>query len=54
LQCRPCFVAPQQPEAHAVFAPSRRERRIVMGVIAVVMLSSIALYLFQQIDDLKI
>jgi hypothetical protein len=33
--------------------PARHERRFVMGVIAVVMLGSIALYLLQQIEDLK-
>jgi hypothetical protein len=33
--------------------PNRHERRIVMGVIAIVMLSSIALYLLQQIGDLE-
>jgi hypothetical protein len=34
-------------------APTRPERRIVMGVIAIVMLGSIALYLLQQIGDLE-
>jgi len=34
-------------------APTRHERRIVMGVVAIVMLSSVALYLLQQIGDLE-
>jgi hypothetical protein len=32
--------------------PTRRERKIVMNVVALVMLGSIVLYLLQQVENL--
>jgi hypothetical protein len=35
-----------------VHTPTRRERKIVMNVVALVMLGSIVLYLAQQVESL--
>jgi hypothetical protein len=35
-----------------VLTPTRRERKIVMNVVALVMLGSIVLYLLQQVENL--
>jgi hypothetical protein len=35
-----------------VLTPTRRERKIVMNVVALVMLGSIVLYLLQQVESL--
>jgi hypothetical protein len=37
---------------HTPRAPTRRERRIAMEIVALVMIGSIVLYLLQQIEDL--
>jgi hypothetical protein len=38
--------------SHTVPTPTRRERKIVMNVVALVMLGSIVLYLLQQVENL--
>lgn len=38
--------------SHALHTPARRERKIGMVMVAIVMLGSIVLYLLQQVEDL--
>jgi hypothetical protein len=38
--------------SHTLRTPTRRERKIVMEVVALVMLGSIVLYLLQQVENL--
>ena len=37
---------------HTLRTPTRRERKIVMAMVAIVMLGSIVLYLLQQVENL--
>jgi hypothetical protein len=39
-------------QSHTPLTPTRRERKIVMDMVAIVMLGSIVLYLLQQVENL--